>query len=39
MGAVYTSTELFLLTDGSPQFADTWRFLHRSTQVRVAETL
>ena len=34
MGAVYTSTELFLLTDGSPQFADTWRFLERSTKVR-----
>jgi hypothetical protein len=35
LGAVYSSAELFLLTDGSPELADTWQFLARSVKVRV----
>jgi ubiquinone biosynthesis protein COQ9 len=29
LGGVYSSTELFMLTDRSPDFADTWAFLDR----------
>jgi ubiquinone biosynthesis protein COQ9 len=29
LAGVYTSTELFMLTDASDNFADTWAFLDR----------
>jgi ubiquinone biosynthesis protein COQ9 len=29
LAAVYTATELFMLTDVSPDFEDTWAFLDR----------
>merc|ERR1712188_21605 len=29
LGAIYTSTELFMLNDKSPEFRDPWAFLHR----------
>mmetsp|Transcript_17894 Transcript_17894/g.21430 ORF Transcript_17894/g.21430 Transcript_17894/m.21430 type:complete len:360 (+) Transcript_17894:90-1169(+) len=29
LGAVYTSTELYMITDTSPDFHDTWEFLDR----------
>jgi ubiquinone biosynthesis protein COQ9 len=29
LSAVYTSTELFMLSDNSPEFRETWKFLER----------
>ena len=37
LGAVYTSTELFMMTDSSPGCADTWAFLDRRLEVREAQ--
>ena len=35
LGAVYSATELFMITDTSPEFADTWAFLDR----RIADVM
>merc|ERR1712129_56068 len=32
IGLVYISTELFMLTDESPEFEETWKFLEKNTR-------
>lgn len=36
LAGVYTATELYMLSDGSPEFADTWAYLGRMIDDVVA---
>jgi ubiquinone biosynthesis protein COQ9 len=38
VSAIYTTTELYMITDGSPNFRDTWNFLDRRLEDMVTTT-